>query len=187
MTYDGIVLAGGAGSRLGGTHKPNLTVAGHRLLDVAIDALSGAATVIVVGPVVATARPVTWVLEDPPGGGPVAALAAGLSAATASSTVVLASDLPFISASIVASVVSGRGTAGAAIAVDDDGCDQPLIGCYDTGALRAVVPSPVANASMRSVLQRLERVGEVRRIATPGAGVMDCDTPDDIARAEALA
>src|SRR5204863_90328 len=74
--YDAIVLAGGAATRLGGADKPQLKVAGRSLLDRAVDAVHGAARIVVVGPEQQVDAAVTFCREDPPGGGPVAAIAA---------------------------------------------------------------------------------------------------------------
>ncbi|MFD2077450.1 molybdenum cofactor guanylyltransferase [Actinopolymorpha cephalotaxi] len=80
--YDVIVLAGGGARRFGGTDKVLLPVGGRTMLDRVLAACVGAASVTVVGP----RRPVDpslpvrprWTREDPPGSGPLAAVAAGL-------------------------------------------------------------------------------------------------------------
>ncbi|WP_246094840.1 DUF6457 domain-containing protein [Streptomyces roseicoloratus] len=76
--YDAIVLAGGAARRLGGADKPGVRVGGRPLLDRVLAACRDAGRVVVVAEPRATARPVEWAREDPPGGGPAAALDAGL-------------------------------------------------------------------------------------------------------------
>ncbi|MFI1091674.1 molybdenum cofactor guanylyltransferase [Streptomyces sp. NPDC020917] len=79
-SYDALVLAGGAARRLGGTDKPALAVGGLMLLDRVLAACADARTTVVVGPRRPTARPVRWTREEPAGGGPLPALAAGLAA-----------------------------------------------------------------------------------------------------------
>ncbi len=189
MRFDGIVLAGGEARRLGGIAKPEVTVGGRRLLDVALDALSGAATTIVVGPMMPSSHDVTWTREDPPGGGPVAALAAALALVEAPEVVVLAADLPFISAAAIDTLRIAKGDDPAAIAIDESGHDQPLIGCYDTVRLRAVCPDVPSGVPMRSLLAELEQAGAIHRLALSGArpATLDCDTPADLRRAEELA
>jgi molybdopterin-guanine dinucleotide biosynthesis protein A len=83
-----IVLAGGAARRLGGADKPALTVAGRSLLDGVLDRAAGLdpAGIVVVGPHRPTSAAVRWAREQPPGGGPLAALAAGLAAVPAPRT-----------------------------------------------------------------------------------------------------
>ncbi|WP_344565629.1 DUF6457 domain-containing protein [Streptomyces axinellae] len=74
-----MVLAGGGASRLGGTDKPAVTVGGRPLLDRVLSACADASVTVVVGPRRPTCRPVAWAREDPPGGGPLTGLYAGLS------------------------------------------------------------------------------------------------------------
>ena len=96
-----VILAGGQGRRLGGRDKPALLVGGRTLLDVALDAVSGGPTVVV-GSAPGSAGRVFGVAEDPPGGGPAAAVAAGFAALPAlpgaAMVAVLAADLPGIDA-----------------------------------------------------------------------------------------
>lgn len=186
MIYDAVVLAGGQGRRLGGVSKPAIAVGGRRLIDIALDALVGAETTVVVGATLPTSRPVTWVREEPAGGGPVAALAAALPLVQSATVVVLAADLPFISAGAVEQLLRDRADAAAAIAVDDNGRDQPLIGCYDTSRLRAAIPLDPAGASMRSLLHALEAAGPLARLELGGDPPVtwDCDTGADLIRAQ---
>lgn len=189
MTFDGVILAGGRGRRLGGVSKPEVTVGGRRLLDIALDALVGARSTVVVGPRTSTARRVTWTREDPPGAGPVAALQAALAVVDAPIVVVLAADLPFISVEAVAALRFAIGDAPGVVAVDESGREQPLIGCYDTARLRAAMPSTVDGAAMRAVLNRLDVDGRLQRLALSNHPpvAFDCDTADDLHRAEELA
>ncbi len=77
---DLLVLAGGRGRRLGGVDKGALVVEGRPLLDrvlAAAPVLGGGVVVVGRGPVPDGVR---RTLEDPPDGGPVAGIAAGLDA-----------------------------------------------------------------------------------------------------------
>jgi molybdopterin-guanine dinucleotide biosynthesis protein A len=171
--YDGLVLAGGRARRMAGADKPALVVDGRRLLDVALDALDGAQRRVVVAATAEVPPGVALVSEDPPGGGPVAALAAGLAEVTAPVCVVLAADLPFVRRAHVEQLV-----AAVAVAVDADGRDQPLLAAYDTAALRAALPGQPAGASMRQLLSGLA----LSRVSLGGhpAPWFDCDTQDDL-------
>ncbi|MFC9058200.1 NTP transferase domain-containing protein [Streptomyces sp. NPDC057074] len=136
--YDAVVLAGGAARRLGGADKPGLRVGGRALLDRVLAACAGARTTVVVAAPRPTARPVTWAREDPPGGGPLAALAAGLRHTTAEYVVVLSADLPFLGEPTVARLLSAlaAGEADGVLLTDADGRDQPLVAAYRASAVR---------------------------------------------------
>lgn len=77
--FDAIVLAGGRALRLG-TSKPQLVVAGARLLDHVLTATRDARATVVVGPDELASEAYVLTREDPPFGGPVAGTAAGLAA-----------------------------------------------------------------------------------------------------------
>lgn len=72
-----VVLAGGRAARLGGVDKAGIELRGRTLLEHALETVVDAAEVVVVGEEVPTERPVTFVLEDPRFGGPVAGLLTG--------------------------------------------------------------------------------------------------------------
>ncbi|MEV4319925.1 NTP transferase domain-containing protein [Actinocrispum sp. NPDC049592] len=80
MRFAAIIFAGGKATRLGGVDKVMLRVNGQTLLERSLDAVTGADPIVVVGPRRDIQAPVVWVREDPPGAGPLAALAAGLAA-----------------------------------------------------------------------------------------------------------
>jgi molybdopterin-guanine dinucleotide biosynthesis protein A len=174
--FAAVLLAGGRGSRLGGVHKPALVVAGSTLLDRCLHAVADASVTVVVGPETATARPVRWTREQPPGGGPVPALAAGLElVGDVELVAVLAADLAGVTASTVVRLRDAVRVDGAVL---DDGHAQWLIGVWRAESLRRVLPRNPAGASLRSVLGGLDYA---RVAAAPGETV-DVDTPADLAR-----
>ena len=187
--YTGVILAGGDARRLGSVNKPGILVGNRRLLDIAIEAVGDATATIAVGPRQSTARPVAWGRESPPGGGPVAALAAAMPRVQTPTVVLLAADLPFVTSDAVSELIGARGTASAVIAVDEDERDQPLLGCYATAALADALPATADGASLRELIRRIESRGEVRRLHLSGKipVTLDCDTPADITRAQELA
>lgn len=182
MIFDAVVLAGGRGSRLGGVAKPEVTVDGRRLVDIALAAASGARRVVVVGDL-AVPDGVLLTREDPPFGGPVAGLEAGMAALgeAAEWTLVLASDLPDAEAAVAALLASvpSPGHDGVCL-LDADGRLQWLLGCYRTAALRrrlAERGDPPLTAMYR-LLEPLDLLG----VQPSGASVDDLDTPEDAAR-----
>ena len=94
--YAAVVLAGGTSARLGGVDKAGIELAGRTMLEHALAVVAGATEVVVVGEEVPTSRPVTFVREDPPRGGPAAGLLAGAAALsrTPDALAVLAVDMP---------------------------------------------------------------------------------------------
>lgn len=179
-SYDAVVLAGGAARRLGGIDKPALVVGGASLLETVLDAVPDAGTVVVVGPRRALPRDVRWEREDPPGGGPAAALAAGLRGVAAETVAVLAADLPLLRPAHVRllreSVRSGNG----AVLVDDEGQPQWLCGVWRTAVLRGLPMA--AGGSLRRALAPLAPA--LVRVDDPAW--FDCDTEDDIATARGM-
>lgn len=194
--YDAVVLAGGGARRLGGVDKPGVRVGGRALLDRVLSACADARTTVVVADPRPTARPVVWAREDPPGGGPVAALDAGLRHTTAERVVVLSADLPFLDAGTVRRLLAALRTGGVdgALLTDADGRDQPLVAAYRASALRrelaSLAAAPASRASTPGAplaglpLRRL--TGALGLTRVPGAvASFDCDTWDDIATARA--
>lgn len=174
-----IILAGGAARRLG-ADKPEQRVGARRLLDVALAAVAGAESIVVVGPNRNVPPGVVVVQEAPPRSGPVAAISAGLRVVPADPTdvVVLPADLPWIDAAAVTALAAARGNAPVAVAVDEHGRPQYLTAVWDGAALRTAL-----TADARRV-KDLIPPGAV--LATVG-DVTDIDTPDQLANARARA
>ncbi|MET7948175.1 NTP transferase domain-containing protein [Micromonospora sp. NPDC005324] len=97
-TYAAVVLAGGAARRMGGVDKPALPVGGRPMRDRVLVAVSDATPRVLVGAADSVPAGVRVVREDPPGGGPVAAAAAGLALLDPDVSLValLAADLPLL-------------------------------------------------------------------------------------------
>ncbi|MFC9154254.1 NTP transferase domain-containing protein [Streptomyces bauhiniae] len=192
--YDAVVLAGGGARRLGGADKPGVQVGGRALLDRVLAACADAATTVVVADPRATARPVRWAREEPAGGGPVAALDAGLRLTTAEYAVVLSADLPFLGADTVHRLLAALrdSDADGAMLTDDDGRDQPLVAAYRTASLRDALAGLATEHAERGgqggltglPLRRLTGALRLTRLTDPLAS-FDCDTWEDIAHARA--
>ncbi|MFJ9731356.1 NTP transferase domain-containing protein [Streptomyces sp. NPDC101171] len=186
--YDAVVLAGGAARRLGGADKPAVRVGGRALLDRVLTACAGAATTVVVAGARPTARPVRWAREEPSGGGPVAALEAGLRLTTAEYAAVLSADLPFLEAATLERLLAVLRDTGAdgAMLTDAEGRDQPLVAAYRTAALRRELAALAArHGGLTGLpLRRLTGALQLTRVPDPLAS-FDCDTWDDIADARA--
>lgn len=191
---DVVLLAGGSGTRLGGQDKAELEVGGQRLIDRAVAAMapvpSAGRTLVIVGPQRALdgapALGIRWTRETPPGGGPLAATAAGLRLVRAPLVAVLAVDLPFLSWAAVhrlATALVAEPSAAGALYVDATGHDQLLFGVWRTDRLRGALPSePHAKAMRLLASSQVVRVPVIDELE-----VFDCDTPPDLDRARRLA
>ncbi|MEU0283357.1 NTP transferase domain-containing protein [Streptomyces sp. NPDC088147] len=187
--YDAIVLAGGAAKRLGGADKPGVRVGGRSLLDRVLAACEGAARTVVVGSRRPTVRPVRWAREDPPGGGPVAALDAGVRCAEADTVLVLSADLPFLGEPTVRRLIETLGGTGreGALLTDADGRDQPLVAAYRAEPLRrelallATEYGSLPGLPLRLLVQELD----LARVDADPLASFDCDTWEDISTARA--
>ncbi len=179
-SYDVVVLAGGSGRRLGGVDKLALEVAGRRLLDRVLDGCAAAARVVIAGPRRPVDRDVVWCREEPPGTGPLAAVAAAFPHTAADVVVLVAGDMPFVGGAIDA-LAAAVGEGDAAVLVAGAGVRQPLAAAYRRAALgvRLDALAPVTGAPVRRLLNGLT-VTEL----PAAAAALDCDTPEDLLRAE---
>lgn len=184
------MLAGGAATRLGGADKPGVRVGGRALLDRVLTACGGADRTVVVGDARPTVRPVRWTREDPPGGGPLAALGAGVRETGAEVLLVLSADLPFLDEDTVRRLLGALAEdpdAEAALLTDADGRDQPLVAAYRAAPLRrelarAAEPhGTLAGGPLRLLTGALR----LTRVAAGPLASFDCDTWEDIATARA--
>ena len=184
--FDAVVLAGGGGRRLGGVDKAALRLDGRTLLDRALTAVSGAGRTVVVGPPRELPPQVMQIREDPPGGGPAAALGAGLTLISADILVLLACDLAFVDDALVSRLLEALDEApeasdGIAL-VDARGRLQPLLAAYRRTRLRSAVDEARAatgtleGTRMFAVVDRLRMLG----ITAEGDETLDCDTWADV-------
>ena len=180
MERAAIIVAGGAARRLGGVPKPWLLVAGLPIVAHVVAAVDPyVTTTVIVGepPSEAERIPnVLWTLETPVGGGPAAAIRAGLLQLPESVTEVLllAGDAPFVGAAVMALVAQPLRHDG--VAVLSDGNVQFLCSRISRAALSRALSS--GGASMRSVFDHLQ-------IDTIEVQVTDADTWEDVARLRA--
>jgi molybdopterin-guanine dinucleotide biosynthesis protein A len=169
----GLLLTGGASRRLG-QDKAVVVIGGHRLCDRAAATLSQVASPVVeVGPG-RTSLPATQ--EDPPGDGPLAALAAGAAALPPGVAVlVLAVDMPSVTAEFLRSIALHPAT----------GCVVPVAGGFRQTLCARYSPEAVALSvelvadGERSMRALLDRVDVVEVAADPDL-FADVDTPEDL-------
>jgi molybdopterin-guanine dinucleotide biosynthesis protein A len=206
--FDAVVLAGGRGTRLGGTDKPGLVVGGQTLLGAVVSAVTsaGADRIVVVGPErtaalspgtgrlgtgelgtgdTAAGGQVRYAQEAPPGRGPVAALACGLDQVSASLVVLLAADLPFLRPAHLTRLLTALAAEEdpGVVLLDDSGRPQWLVSGWVTARLRGAVDR-YPGSSLGGLLGPLDPVllpDETAAGEPPGW--LDCDTAGDLRRA----
>ncbi len=184
-----VILAGGRATRLGGFDKPTVRIGGMSLLD----RVATAATAAGCDPVVIVAAPghefpgARLVLESPPHGGPVAAIAAALPLVTTETVLLLAADLPNADVLVPALLTAPiPPSTDGLCAVDDQGRPQWLAGRYRTVAIRSAIdalPDGPHNAPVRAILRELVIVP----VTTPPGATDDVDRWQDVSRARRLA
>ncbi len=182
MTLPGLLLTGGASRRMG-TPKAELLLHGEALAARAARVLGAVCEPVVeVGP---GYTGLAHVVEDPPGGGPVAALVAGWDALGGPEAVLLlACDLPFPDAALLLLLAT---TPGASTVVPvAGGRPQPTCARYGRAAVEAARAGLAAGrASFRDLLgaTEVELLGEDRWRAVAGPdALVDVDTPERAAR-----
>jgi molybdopterin-guanine dinucleotide biosynthesis protein A len=188
--FGAIVLSGGESRRLG-RPKTQEFVGGRPVLARVTDSLTAADSVVIVGDPAGAGRADHVVREDPPGGGPVAAIAAGLAALTDNDrppliVVTIAGDLPFVTATAVRSlvdVVADGNDSDVAVAIDDSGRFQYLLAAWRTAPLAAAIPShsPAAGTRLGDLFDGV-RVVPVALAGDPPPW-FDCDTSEQLAAA----
>jgi molybdopterin-guanine dinucleotide biosynthesis protein A len=212
--FAAIVLAGGRARRMAGALKPALPVGGEAMLRRVLTATAAARPRVVVGPAdLAPLLPagVRLTTEEPPGGGPVAGLAAGLALiglvddVPIDTVAVVAGDLPFLDATVMGALrsalsdstlsdppLTGSALTGSAadgvVLMDGDGRPQWLAGVWRLRTLvdRIRALGDPAGQSMRQLVEDL-RVLHVDPAASGPPPWFDCDTVEDLRRAEELA
>jgi molybdopterin-guanine dinucleotide biosynthesis protein A len=191
VDFTGIVLAGGASTRMG-RDKTGLVLRGRTLLQIALATVRRAGgRPLVVGP----PRPADAVggavqIDDAPLGepaGPLRALCCGLEAA-GGTAVVLACDVPLVPWRFLRALLQGLNGCDAVVP-ESGGMPHVLTAAYGPRALEAGLRARAqGEASVRALLPRIK----VRRLAedalVPFGGtdiLLNVNTPGDAARAAA--
>jgi len=162
-SFCAVILAGGQAARLGGVDKASVEVDGRTLLAHTLDAVIDAAEVVVVGEQVITDRPVTFTVESPRYGGPVAALLTGCDALLRATptVVVVAVDMPRLTARTIRRLHDAMDELGrdGAVLVDPTGRRQLAL-VLDRERLDAVRPDHESQhgMSLRDLLTDLDLV-----------------------------
>ena len=194
----GLILAGGAATRMGGGDKGRLPVAGTPLIARVLARLSPQVDRLALS---ANGDPARWsdlglpVLPDadPDRPGPLAGVLAGLDWAASLGCphiVTAAADTPFLPPDLVPRLLRAAGPSGLALAATKDGDrirPQPTFGLWPV-ALRDDLRAALAGGT-RKILHWTDRheAGLAVFPKVPRDPFFNVNTPDDLARAEAMA
>lgn len=185
QTCAAVVLAGGRARRMAGADKLMARLADRTVLAHTLAAVADLPTVVV-GPRRPDLPGVRWISEDPPGTGPVAAIAAAVAVLPPETgqVVVLAADQPGVVPATITRLRTALATTSpdasarpvGAVLCDADGRTQWLISVWDRAALAAALPPDPAGRAVRAVLGELPIVG----VPAIGDEADDVDTPADL-------
>jgi molybdenum cofactor guanylyltransferase len=183
----GAVLAGGRGRRLGG-EKATTPLAGRPLIAYALAAMGQVVADVTIVAKADTALPAgggVRVLREPAEPRhPLVGIVHALVAARGRPVLVCAADLPLVTAEVLAELVrADPGRAPAVVAVGVERRLQPLLGCYRPEA--AALLAAAAREGSTPVRGAVRAIG-ARELAVPDEVLFNVNTPEDLARAEAL-
>ena len=182
----GVVLAGGAGRRLGGS-KAIAQLGGRPLISYPLQALRGAVHDVAVVAKAGTALPplhgvAVWREPDEPRH-PLTGIVEALARAGGRPVLICAADLPFVTpAALVALIRADAHGAPAVIAAGPDGSLQPLLGRYLAPA--ASLLAPAAREAILPVRAAVAAIGP--RIVDLGDPelLFNVNSPQDLRAAE---
>src|SRR5262245_32235389 len=162
MEWTAAILAGGHASRYGGCDKGQLIVDGRTILDRQLAELRAAHEILMVGGGNSTAG-VRIVPDTLPGQGPLGGLHTALSESACGVTVVVACDMPYVSADFLNYLASLAGEADAAVPVTERGY-HPLCAAYTRACLE-----PVTRRLRSGQLKMTDALGDLRvRVVSAG-------------------
>ncbi len=165
-TWSVIILSGGTNKRFG-SDKSEALLHGISLLDHVLSFIPKEVKTVIVG---------KDVFEEPPQGGPVAAIARGLQEVDTEFVAIAAVDMPYGSA--LFSQLLNSISADAAMPIDAQGFKQPLCGIYRRNALVSALEKlgDPHGQSMRALCDLLT----INEVQVDARALIDVDTPEDL-------
>jgi molybdenum cofactor guanylyltransferase len=163
--FSAAILIGGKASRFDGRDKSTLIVDGRTILSRQLEAVSAVASdVMVVGGAAGSGTPARHVADLVPGCGPLSGLHAALSSARHGVTLLLACDMPFVTAPLLGHLLSLAEGADVVVPRTEHGY-HPLCAAYSRACLE-----PAARRLARGDFKLASLFDEVRvRVVTADA------------------
>jgi molybdopterin-guanine dinucleotide biosynthesis protein A len=191
----GVILAGGRASRLGGVDKAALDIDGRPVIERVIAALSSVAErlIAIVNDDRFDADARLTVIRDPdPHAGVLPALQAALAATTTPLAVVVACDMPFLHAGLIAHLIDSARDVDAVVPIVD-GRPEPMHAVYRAEPCSSAIGAALARDQRRMIAflddVRTLRVDEatLRQFDPDLRSFFNVNTPEDLAEARRLA
>jgi molybdopterin-guanine dinucleotide biosynthesis protein A len=160
--WSAAILAGGQARRFGGRDKGGLIVEGRTILERQLAELTTlTADIVIVGPGDGVRGPARIVADKIPGSGPLGGLHAALSETTGAATIVIACDMPYVSAPFLGHLLSLTQDADAVVPRTERGY-HPLCAAYTRACL-----APAAARLADGRLKMIDLLQDVRlRVVT---------------------
>ena len=189
--WSAAILAGGQARRFGGRDKGALVVDGRSILDRQLAELTTLTEdVMIVGGRGAAPKPARIVADRVPGHGPLGGLHAALSEATGSAVIVIACDMPYISAAWLNHLLTLTSGADAVVPRTARGF-HPLCAAYTSACL-----APAAarlgdgrlkmNDLLNDVRVRAVTAEEIDAFGNPDRLLANVNTPAEYGNLEAF-
>lgn len=170
----GLILAGGKATRLGGVDKRELVIGGRTIFARQVEALGPCVAEILVS----SRRPVPGyrtVVDPVPGAGPLAGIAAGLTAAATPWLFVIAGDMPYVHRAFIDLVLS-HGDAGCdAVGIRIGGLAEPLCTLLRVAAWRSIAADRLAAGRLKASALLTDEELRVRWIDEASVRAIDPD------------
>lgn len=183
-TWSAMILTGGTSTRFG-SDKSRAMLGENSLIEKLLTTLPSEIEIVIVGPQLQeTSRVVRYTQESPLGGGPVAAIEAGLQLVHTEFVAIVATDMPFASVILDTLTKNFPDAEDATIPLDAQGVRQTLCALYRVDSLREAVTTlgSTQGQSMRKLTQLLS-IKELPLKASLQRILLDVDTPADLDRA----
>lgn len=184
-----LILAGGRATRLGGVDKRTLRVGGASIFERQCAVLAPlCADILVSTP--GAAPGYRTVADAVPGGGPLAGIAAGLAHATTPWLLVVAGDMPHLSAPVLGLLLGAAGDGVDAVGIRIGGRPEPLLCLYRVAPVRPRVEARLAAGQLKASALLTDDGLAVAWVDEPALRAIDPDlraltninTPADLAR-----
>ena len=144
-----LILAGGRATRLGGVDKRSLRIDGASIFERQCAVLSPLCAEILVS-TPGAAPGFRTVVDAAPGGGPLAGIAGGMAHAATPWLLVVAGDMPHLSAAVIGLLLGAAGPGVDAVGLRIGPLPEPLLCLYRVAEVRPRVAARLAARQLRA-------------------------------------